>query len=435
MSEPMSAFAYRDGVLCAEEVPLARIAEAVATPFYCYSSAALLGQYRAFATAIADADAALYYGVKANSTLAVVRTFAQAGAGADVVSEGELRVALAAGVPPEKIVFSGVGKTRAELAAALKTGIFQINAESEPELEVLSETAQALGKEAAVAIRINPDVDARTHAKITTGKRENKFGVPLDDARRLYGHAAKLPNLSMRGIAVHIGSQLTDLAPCRQAFARMVELAHVLRADGHAITRLDFGGGLGITYYKETPPSVEAYAAMVKELTQGLDCHLMFEPGRFLVGNAGVLVARVLYVKDGAERRFVVIDAAMNDLLRPTLYDAYHAIVPVKEPNKGAPLEPVEVVGPVCESGDIFARERPLPPVAAGDLLAICSAGAYASVMASSYNSRLPAPEVMVNGGRYAVIRPRPDYAELLGRDRLPDWLAERADASRRGVA
>ncbi len=431
----MSAFTYREGVLCAEEVPLARIAEAVATPFYCYSSAALLGQYRAFAAAFAQTDAAVYYGVKANSTLAVVRTFAQGGAGADVVSEGELRVALAAGVPPQRIVFSGVGKTRAELAFALEAGIFQINVESEPELELLSEVARAVGKEAAVAIRVNPDVDARTHAKITTGKRENKFGVPLDDARRLYGRAAGLPNLKMRGIAVHIGSQLIDLAPYRQAFARMIELAHSLRAEGHAISRLDFGGGLGIPYYKEAPPSIEAYAAMVKDLTKGLDCHLMFEPGRFLVGNAGVLVTRVLYIKDGAEHRFVVVDAAMNDLLRPTLYDAYHAIAPVKEPAKGAPLDPVEVVGPVCESGDIFARQRPLPPLATGDLLAICSAGAYASVMASSYNGRLPAPEVMVNGGRYAVVRARPEYAELLRRDRLPDWLAERAGAFRRGTA
>jgi len=431
----MSAFAFRDGILCAEEVPLTRIAEAVATPFYCYASAALIGQYRAFAAAFEETDATIYYGVKANATLAVVRSLAQEGAGADVVSEGELRVALAAGIPPEKIVFSGVGKTRAELAFALEAGIFQVNVESEPELELLNELARATGKKASVAIRINPDVDARTHAKITTGKRENKFGVPLDEARRLYGRGAALPNLSMRGIAVHIGSQLIDLAPYRQAFARMIDLARTLRAEGHAIDRLDFGGGLGITYYKETPPAVAGYAAMVKELTKGLDCHLMFEPGRFLVGNAGVLVARVLYVKDGAEHRFVVVDAAMNDLLRPTLYDAYHAIVPVKEPPRGAPLDPVDVVGPVCESGDIFARERPLPPLAAGDLLAICSAGAYASVMASSYNGRLPASEVMVSGSRWAVVRARPEYADLLRRDRLPEWLDKRADASRRGVA
>lgn len=431
----MSAFAYRDGALCAEAVPLARIAEAVETPFYCYSTAALIGQYRAFAAAFAQANATIFYGVKANSTLGIVHTFAQEGAGADVVSEGELRVALAAGVPPERIVFSGVGKTRAELAFALQTGIFQINVESESELELLSEVAREIGKAATVAIRINPDVDARTHAKITTGKRENKFGVPLDDARRLYRRGAALPHLAMRGVAVHIGSQLIDLAPCRQAFARMIELARTLRADGHAIDRLDFGGGLGITYYKEQPPSVEDYAAMVKEVVKDLDCRLMFEPGRFLVGNAGLLVTRVLYVKDGAEHRFVVVDAAMNDLLRPTLYDAYHAIVPVKEPPRRAALEPVDVVGPVCESGDTFARDRPLPPLAAGDLLAICSAGAYASVMASSYNGRLPASEVMVNGSRYAVVRARPNYAELLRRDHLPDWLVEAADASRRGVA
>ncbi len=431
----MDPFTYKDGALCAEEVPLARIAAEVGTPFYCYSSAALLERYRAYVDAFADVDAKVYYGVKANPTLAIVRSLAEAGAGADVVSEGELRVALAAGIAPADIVFSGVGKTRAELAFAVETGIFQINVESEPELELLSQVAQAAGRQAAIAIRVNPDVDARTHAKITTGKKENKFGVPIDDARRLYARGAALPNLALRGVAMHIGSQLLELEPYRQAFARLVDLARTLRADGHDIRRLDFGGGLGIAYHKEVPPDVRDYAAMVKAAVKGLDCRLMFEPGRFLVGNAGVLVTRVIHVKQGAAHRFVIVDAAMNDLLRPTLYDSYHAIRPVAEPAAGAIPEPVDVVGPVCESGDIFARARPLPPVISGDLLAICTAGAYASSMSSTYNSRLPAAEVLVKGQRYAVVRPRPRYEDLIARDRLPDWLGERADKPARGAA
>jgi diaminopimelate decarboxylase len=431
----MTEFAYRDGMLHAEEVSLARIAEEVGTPFYCYSSAAITGRYRAFANALADVDATICYALKANSTLAVVRSLAAEGAGADVVSEGELRIALAAGVPPSRIVFSGVGKTRAEIAFALQTGIHQINVESEPELELLDEVTRALGREIAIAVRINPDVDAHTHAKITTGKKENKFGVPMDDASRLYARGAAMPNLRMRGVAVHIGSQLTDLAPYRQAFERVAGLVRALRAEGHDIRRVDLGGGLGIAYHKENPPSVEDYAATAKAATRGLDVALTFEPGRFLVGNAGVLVTRVVYMKEGAAHRFVIVDAAMNDLIRPALYDAYHEIVPLKEPAGGAARAPADVVGPVCESADIFARARPLPPLAAGELLAICSAGAYASVMASTYNSRLPAPEVMVKGTRYAVVRPRLDYDALIGRDRLPDWLAEREGMAARGVA
>lgn len=422
---PMTHFVYKNGALYAEEVPLARIAEQVRTPFYCYSTAALRGRYRAFANAFADVDATICYALKANSTLAVVRTLAAEGAGADVLSEGELRIALAAGIPCEKIVFSGVGKTREEIVFALQTGILQINVESEPELELLGEVASALGKQVAVAVRINPDVDARTHAKITTGKKENKFGVPMDEAARLYARGAALPNLLMRGVSVHIGSQITELAPYRKAFKRVVELVHKLRADGHDIRRIDFGGGLGITYHKEKPPSAEAYAAVVKKATGGLQVSLTFEPGRFLVGNAGVLVTRVLYVKQGAAHRFLIVDAAMNDLIRPALYDAYHEIVPLKESAKRAMRKPVDVVGPVCESADIFARARMLPPVEAGELLAICSAGAYVSVMASTYNTRLPAPEVLVNGVRYAVVRPRPTYDDLISRDCLPDWLAE----------
>jgi diaminopimelate decarboxylase len=431
----MEAFTYRNGALCAEGVPLARIAAELGTPFYCYSGAALAGQYRTFAAAVADLDATICYALKANATLAVVRSFAELGAGADVVSEGEIRIALAAGIPPERIVFSGVGKSRSELAFALETGVAQINVESAPELELLAEVARALGRSARVAIRINPDVDARTHHKITTGKKENKFGVPLEEARRLFARGAELaPAIAMEGIAVHIGSQLTELEPYRRAFAHAAAFVRALRAEGHSVRRLDLGGGLGIAYHQERPPSIEAYAAAAREAVEGLGCALTFEPGRFLVGNAGVLVTRVLYVKQGAAHRFVIVDAGMNDLLRPALYDAYHAIVPLREPAQSAALEPAEVVGPVCESADLFARARPLPPLAGGDLLAICSAGAYASVMSSTYNGRLPAPEAMVSGERYAVIRPRPGYEELIARDRLPDWLAARKGAAR-GVA
>ncbi|HYB08246.1 MAG TPA: diaminopimelate decarboxylase [Alphaproteobacteria bacterium] len=423
----MDDFTYRGGFLHAEDVPLPRIAEAVGTPFYCYSTRAILRQYQAFKNAFAGVDAKICYALKANANLAVVRTLVTAGAGADVVSEGELRIALAAGAAPAKIVFSGVGKTRREIAFALETGIFQINVESEPELEVLGETARSLGKEIDVAIRLNPDVDARTHAKITTGRKENKFGVLMESARQLYVRGARMPGLSMRGVAVHIGSLLTDIAPYREAFERVVEFVRVLRKDGHDIRRIDLGGGLGIAYGNETTPGVTDYAAMVKEVTGGIGCELTFEPGRFLVGNAGLLVSRVVYVKKGAARDIVIVDSAMNDLIRPALYDAFHKIVTVAEPNPGARHEPVDVVGPVCESADIFARARALTPVVAGDLLAICSAGAYASVMASTYNARLPAPEVMVNGAKYAVVRPRPDYAELMGRDCLPDWLRPNA--------
>ncbi|HKO06678.1 MAG TPA: diaminopimelate decarboxylase [Alphaproteobacteria bacterium] len=431
----MSEFAYRRGALNAEDVPLARIAAEVKTPFYCYSTAALERRLSTFTAAFADVDAMVCYALKANSTLAVVRTFANLGAGADVVSEGELRVALAAGIPPERILFSGVGKTRAELEFALAAGILQINVESEPELELLGELAKGMRRPVSAALRINPDVDARTHEKITTGMKENKFGVPLSEASRLFARGAAMANLRLQGVAVHIGSQLESLAPYRRAFARIVKLAKELRVQGHDIRRLDFGGGLGITYKNESPPTVEAYAAMVKELTKGLDAQLAFEPGRFLVGNAGVLVTRVLYVKEGAAHRFVIVDAAMNDLIRPTLYDAYHAIKPVTAPAKDAALERADVVGPVCETGDFLARARPLPPLAEGDLLAICSAGAYASVMASTYNARLPAPEVMVKGSRYAVVRARPDYEDMLRRDRIPDWLGVPATGPARGVA
>ena len=418
----MSAFAYKAGALACEDVPLARIAEAVGTPVYVYSSNALEAQYRAFTEAFAGQPARVCFAVKANSNQAVIRTFAALGAGADVLSEGELRRALAAGVPAEKVVFSGVGKSQGEMAFALNAGVGQINVESLPELRQLSEVATRLGKTAHIAVRVNPDVDAKTHAKITTGKKENKFGIDYDVAPAVYAEAAKLSGIKALGIAVHIGSQLLDLAPFRDAFVLIADLATRLRAAGHDIRRLDLGGGLGIPYRDETPPPPAAYAAVVKETVGHLGCELTFEPGRLLVGNAGVLVSRVLYVKDGSDRRFVIVDAAMNDLMRPALYEAWHDIRPLKEPAKGASLAPVDVVGPVCETTDIFAKDRVLPPLAADDLVAFGSAGAYGAVMASDYNSRPLVPEVLVKGGDYAVIRPRQSYEDMLGRDYLAPW-------------
>ncbi len=421
----MNPFTYRDGVLHAEGVPLPAIAAEVGTPFYCYSTAALVANYRAYAGAFEGQDAGVCYALKANSNLAVVRTLAQQGAGADVVSEGEMRRALAAGVPANRIVFSGVGKTREEMRAALEAGIYQLNVESVPELEALSEVASSLGAEAPIAIRVNPDVDAKTHAKIATGKKENKFGIDWDHAREVYARAAALPGIRPLGIAVHIGSQLTDLAPFRAAFERVVELLHALRADGIDIQRLDLGGGIGIRYRDETPPDLNEYAGMVRSITGNLGCHVTLEPGRALVGNAGILVSKVVYLKHGLARRFLIVDAAMNDLIRPSLYDAYHAIKPVTEP--AADVEPmtVDVVGPVCESGDTFALQRPLPPMKADDLVAFCSAGAYGAVMASTYNTRPLAPEVLVNGDAFAVVRPRPKIEDLLGLDRVPEWLGK----------
>ncbi len=419
-------FGYRAGEFCAEAVPLTRIADAVGTPFYCYSSAAIEGRYRRFTAAFAGEKAMLCYSMKANSNLAVVRTLARLGAGADVVSEGEFRRALTAGLPGERIIFSGIGKTEAELTFAISHGVHQINVESEPELRLLSAVAARVGRPVAVAVRVNPDVDARTHAKIATGKRENKFGIDLAHAAAAIRLAAALPGLQPVGLAVHIGSQLTELAPFELAFTRVGELMRQLRAEGMVLTRLDLGGGLGIRFRHETPPAIEDYAAMVKRVTRGLDAELAFEPGRWIVGNAGVLIARVLHVKEGVTRRFVVVDAAMNDLIRPALYDAWHEIVPVRAPAAGTALAPVDVVGPVCETGDSFAVQRALPPVVAGDLVALLSAGAYGAVMSSGYNSRLMVPEVMVRGDTYAVIRARPSYEELLAQDRMPEWLAER---------
>lgn len=418
-----AAFAYKDGLLHAEEVPIARLAEAVGTPFYCYSSAAVTSAYEEFAGAFRGQPALVCYALKANANLALVRTLARLGAGADVVSEGELRVALAAGVPAERIVFAGVGKTEAEMAAGLEAGILQFNVESLPELEALNRVAMGRGVRAPAALRINPDVDAGTHEKITTGKAENKFGIDLARVREIAALAAGMPGISLQGLAVHIGSQLTGLAPFRAAFERLAALYGELRDAGHDLHQLDFGGGLGIAYRDESPPRVADYAAMVKEVAGGLDARLVFEPGRLMVGEAGILVTRVLYVKEGAQRRFLIVDSAMNDLIRPTLYDAWHDMIPVVEAS-GADRQAFDIVGPVCETGDTFARQRPLPAMAAGDLLAICCAGAYSACMASAYNMRRPAPEILVRGQDFAVVRPRPDYAEMLARDRLPAWLA-----------
>jgi diaminopimelate decarboxylase len=419
-------FAYRQGELQAEGVALARLASVVGTPFYCYSSAAIERNYRAFASAFADRDCSIFYAVKANSNVAVIRTLSRLGAGADVVSEGELRRALAAGLPPKKIIFSGTGKTEDELRFAVERGIHQINVESEPELRLLSRVASGLGKRAPVALRVNPDVDARTHAKISTGRKESKFGVDLAQAPGVLRLAASLPGIAVVGLAVHIGSQITELSPFELAFARVAGLLREARRDGIGLGRLDLGGGLGNRYRHESIPSIDDYARMISRVTEGLDVALAIEPGRRIVGNAGVLVARVLYVKEGAARRFLVLDAAMNDLIRPALYGAWHEIIPVLAPAAGAARRPMDVVGPICETGDSFAEQRLLPPLSAGDLVAMLSAGAYGAVMSSSYNTRLMVPEVLVRGDAFGVIRPRPAYEELLSQDKMPDWLAER---------
>src|ERR1700752_3478877 len=384
----MNHFDYRNGVLHAEAVNLIELAEAVGTPFYCYSTATLERHYRVFTEAFAGEKALVCYAMKANSNQSVLRTLAKLGAGADVVSGGELKRALAAGLPPEKIVFSGVGKTEAELRAALAADILCINVESEPELELLSRLASAQGKAARISLRVNPDVDSGSHAKISTGKSENKFGIPLTHARAVYAHAAKLPGIRVTGIDVHIGSQITDLVPLEAAFRPLAEFVQTLRADGHPISHVDFGGGLGIPYHAEgeAPPLPSAYAAMVKRVTHNLGCTLMFEPGRMIVGNAGILVSRVIYVKPGEAKNFVIIDAAMNDLIRPTLYEAHHDILPVRAAAQGAPVITADVAGPVCENGDYLALGRALAEPAAGALLAIMTAGAYGAVQSSTYN-------------------------------------------------
>jgi diaminopimelate decarboxylase len=431
----MSRFAYRNGHLAAEDVDLEELAGSVGTPFYCYSSGAIEDAYRDFAGAVSDLDAEICYAVKANGNLAVIATLAKLGAGADIVSEGELRRALAAGVPPHRIVFAGVGKTAGEMKIGLECGIRQINVESEDELILLDRVARDMGVRAPVALRINPDVDAMTHAKISTGKAENKFGIETGDARRLYHAMRDMPGIETVGMAVHIGSQLLDIAPYRAAFARMAALAGELLGAGIALRSIDLGGGLGIAYGDERAPGLADYAAAVRETVAPLRLPIVFEPGRRLVGEAGILVTRVIYVKRGRARTFVIVDAAMNDLIRPTLYDAYHPIMPVRAPASEAPVERVDVVGPICESGDVLAEQRPLPPVSAGDLLAIGACGAYGAVMASGYNARLPAPEIMVRGGSHAIVKARPTHDLIIGNDRLPAWLDEPTAARKRIVA
>jgi len=421
----MNHFDYHDGQLCAEDVSLTRIADEVGTPFYCYSTATLERHFRVFQQALTGLDTTICFAVKANSNIAVIRTLAALGAGADVVSEGELRRALAAGVPPGKIVFSGVGKTRRELELALQSGILQINVESEPELEELNDVALAMGKRAVIGVRVNPDVDAGTHAKITTGKKENKFGIEWTRAPQVLRRAHGMAGIEVAAVAVHIGSQLTDLQPFNDAFRRVRDLVLMLRTDGIPLRRIDLGGGLGVPYDHEIPPQPSEYADVIRANLGDLGCHLVVEPGRALVGNAGVLVSRVIYVKDGATRTFIICDAAMNDLVRPAMYDAHHDIRPVREAADGAPLLPVDVVGPVCESGDTFAKQRPLPPLKAGDLISFATAGAYGATMSSTYNTRPLVPEVMVKGGTFAVVRARPTYEDMLAQESLPEWLSE----------
>jgi diaminopimelate decarboxylase len=421
----MDHFLYRGGVLHAEDVPLPRIAAAVGTPAYVYSAATLTRHYRVFQEALAGLPHLICYAMKANSNLAVVALMGALGAGMDVVSGGEYRRARAAGVPPERIVFSGVGKTRDEMRLALEGGVRQFNVESEPELAALSEIAAGLGRVAPIAVRVNPDVDARTHAKIATGRSENKFGVPIARARAVYAEAAALPGIEVVGIDVHIGSQLTELAPYEHAFAKVAELTLALRADGHDIRRLDLGGGLGIPYARtnEAPPLPFDYGEVIRRTVGHLGCEIEIEPGRLIAGNAGVLLSEVIYVKRGEGRDFLILDAAMNDLIRPAMYDAWHDIVPVAEPAPATATAVYDVVGPVCETGDTFARARALPPLAAGDLVAFRSAGAYGAVMASEYNTRPLAPEVLVTGDHFDVVRARPSFDEILRRDTIPGWI------------
>ena len=423
---PMDHFLYRDGALFAEDVPVADIAAAVGTPFYVYSTATLLRHFRLFDEALEGTDHLVCFAMKAASNQAILKTLAQAGAGMDVVSQGEYLRARAAGVPGDKIVFSGVGKTHGEIRTALSGGIRQFNVESEPEMAAISAVASDLGVTAPITIRVNPDVDAKTHAKIATGKSENKFGIPISRAVEVYARAAALPGLEVIGIDVHIGSQLTDLEPFRLAYEKVAELTEVLRAEGHNIRRLDLGGGLGIPYHTQSndaPPLPVEYGMLIKHTLGHLGCEIEIEPGRLIAGNAGMLVSEVIYVKSGEDRDFLIIDGAMNDLIRPAMYEAHHDIIPVVEPAAGIESQPYDIVGPVCESGDTFAKQRDLPPMTSGDLVAFRSAGAYGAVMASEYNSRPLIPEVLVNGDQFAVIRARPTFDEMINRDSIPEWL------------
>lgn len=421
----MNHFQYRDGILFAEDVSVIDIAKAVGTPFYCYSTATLERHYSVFSKAFADIDAMVCYAMKANSNQAVLKTLGRLGAGVDVVSGGELRRALAAGIPASRIMFSGVGKTAGEMDLALEAGIYCFNVESEPELEILNARAVRLGKQAHVSFRINPDVDAKTHAKISTGKKENKFGIAYERARAVYAHAATLPGIKVTGIDMHIGSQITELQPFEDAFKLLRELVDTLRADGHTIDHVDVGGGLGVPYKEDNnpPPLPDAYADIVKDQLRNLNCKIVTEPGRLIVGNAGILVTEVIYVKDGGEKTFVIVDGAMNDLIRPTLYEAYHEIRPVRISAAHAPRIKADVVGPVCETGDYLALDREMAMPKPGDLIAVGTAGAYGAVQAGTYNSRLLVPEVLVKGNHFHVIRPRTSYEDLIGLDSVPEWL------------
>ncbi|MGR3714985.1 MAG: diaminopimelate decarboxylase [Shimia sp.] len=421
----MDHFLYRDGALYAEDVPITEIAAQVGTPFYCYSTATLERHFRLFDEALEGTEHLVCYAMKAASNQAILKTLAAVGAGMDVVSGGEYARAKAAGVAGDKIVFSGVGKTEGEIAEALSGGIRQFNVESEPEMAAISAVATRLGVTAPIAIRVNPDVDAKTHAKIATGKSENKFGIPISRAREVYAMAASLPGLDIVGIDVHIGSQLTELEPFELAYAKVAELTEALRADGHNIRRLDLGGGLGIPYQRSNtaPPLPIEYGAMIKRQLGHLGCEIEIEPGRLIAGNAGIMVSKVIYVKSGEDREFLIIDGAMNDLIRPAMYEAHHDIVPVIEPAPGQEPAQYDIVGPVCESGDTFAKGRDMTTLTADDLVAFRSAGAYGAVMASEYNSRPLIPEVLVKGDQFAVIRERPTYEEMINRDTIPTWL------------
>lgn len=421
----MDHFTYKNGVLHAEDIDLTQLAGEVGTPFYCYSAATFARHYRVFDDALAGLEHKICFAVKANSNIGVLATLAHLGAGADVVSEGEIRLALAAGIAPGDIVFSGVGKQPAEMRFALEQGIFQFNVESYPELEALSREAAALGKTAGIAVRVNPDVNPGTHAKISTGQKESKFGIPMEQALDVYRRAAELPGIRVQGVSVHIGSQLVTLEPFRHAFMRVRSLVEALRSAGHTITTVDLGGGLGIPYDQQqgAPPLPVAYGQMVREVMSGIDATLIFEPGRLIAGNAGILVTRVIYVKEALGQIYVIVDAAMNDLLRPSLYDAYHEIVPVvQEAGQGRIV--ADIVGPVCETGDSFATAREIANVKPGDLIAFRSAGAYGAVMASTYNARLLAPEVLVNGAQKTLVRSRPRYEEMIAAQRIPEWLS-----------
>ncbi|WP_224824886.1 diaminopimelate decarboxylase [Cognatishimia sp. MH4019] len=421
----MDHFLYRDGVLYAEDIPVSEIAAKVGTPFYLYSSATLLRHFTLFDDALDGMPHLVCFAMKSASNQAILKLLADAGAGMDVVSGGEYMRAKAAGVPGDKIVFSGIGKTADEMRLALEGGIRQFNVESEPEMQVLSAVATQLGKTAPITVRVNPDVDAKTHAKIATGRKEDKFGIPIARARDVYALAASLPGLKVIGIDVHIGSQLTELAPFEAAYQKVAELTEQLRADGHEITRLDLGGGLGIPYTRsnEAPPLPTEYGALIKNTVGHLGCEIEIEPGRLISGNAGIMVSKVIYVKSGEGRDFLILDGAMNDLIRPAMYEAYHDIIPVIEPAPGVDQQPYDIVGPVCESGDTFAKQRDMPPLKADDLVAFRSAGAYGAVMSSEYNTRPLIPEVLVQGDQFAVIRPRPTFDEMINRDTIPEWL------------